>query len=160
MSLVSYDSSSEDEKCEDKLDAKHQTQPSDPASHTDEPQPPPPKKPRLSLPSVDDVFEKVPASRFLQSRAAVTPEQQVVKPNPEKKEPSALPALPSEKSVDLEAIRKASDLQAKRKLEKLRNKPKTFNEKEKRKRDLGQCSRAKNFVEEEKRVLRNEGSFS
>eukprot|EP00727_Mastigamoeba_balamuthi_P010716 m51a1_g6267 hypothetical protein (184) ;mRNA; f:140188-141009 len=32
--------------------------------------------------------------------------------------------------------------------------PLSFNEKEKRKRDNGQCDRSKNFVEEEKRILR------
>ncbi|KAH3743773.1 hypothetical protein Pelo_14824 [Pelomyxa schiedti] len=46
------------------------------------------------------------------------------------------------------------EMQKERKLEKMKKKPLTFNEKEKRKRDLGQCSRAKNFVEEEKRILR------
>jgi hypothetical protein len=33
-------------------------------------------------------------------------------------------------------------------------------QKEKRKRDLGQASRGKNYVEEEKRALRNNGVYS
>jgi hypothetical protein len=33
----------------------------------------------------------------------------------------------------------------------------SFSAKEKRKRDLGQASRAKNYVEEEKRILREAG---
>ncbi|GAB2234601.1 hypothetical protein Droror1_Dr00003858 [Drosera rotundifolia] len=35
-----------------------------------------------------------------------------------------------------------------------------FSQKEKRKRDLGQASRAKNYVEEEKRLLRDRGIYS
>lgn len=37
---------------------------------------------------------------------------------------------------------------------------KTFAQKEKRKRDLGQTSRGKNYVEEEKRMLRESGVYS
>lgn len=37
---------------------------------------------------------------------------------------------------------------------KRRRKGESFNQKEKRKRDLGQASRGKSFVEEEKRILR------
>ncbi|KAL9239689.1 hypothetical protein vseg_013988 [Gypsophila vaccaria] len=37
---------------------------------------------------------------------------------------------------------------------------KSFAQKEKRKRDLGQTSRAKNYVEEEKRMLRDSGVYS
>ncbi|XP_021744531.1 uncharacterized protein LOC110710520 isoform X2 [Chenopodium quinoa] len=37
---------------------------------------------------------------------------------------------------------------------------KTFAQKEKRKRDLGQTSRGKNYVEEEKRMLRDSGVYS
>ncbi|KAJ3673298.1 hypothetical protein LUZ60_006672 [Juncus effusus] len=37
---------------------------------------------------------------------------------------------------------------------------KSFNQKEKRKRDLGQASRGKNYVEEEKRLLRESGVYS
>ncbi|KAL3647847.1 hypothetical protein CASFOL_008815 [Castilleja foliolosa] len=36
----------------------------------------------------------------------------------------------------------------------------SFQQKEKRKRDLGQASRAKNYVEEEKRLLRENGVYS
>lgn len=36
----------------------------------------------------------------------------------------------------------------------------TFSQKEKRKRDLGQASRGKNYVEEEKRQLRDSGIYS
>lgn len=36
----------------------------------------------------------------------------------------------------------------------------TFSQKEKRKRDLGQASRGKNYVEEEKRLLRDSGVYS
>mmetsp|Transcript_28421 Transcript_28421/g.28729 ORF Transcript_28421/g.28729 Transcript_28421/m.28729 type:complete len:173 (+) Transcript_28421:74-592(+) len=39
-------------------------------------------------------------------------------------------------------------------LDNSKKKPKTFNQKEKLKRDIGQTSRAKSFVEEEKRLLR------
>ncbi|KAJ4817307.1 UPF0690 protein [Rhynchospora pubera] len=37
---------------------------------------------------------------------------------------------------------------------------KSFSQKEKRKRDLGQTSRGKNYVEEEKRLLRDNGVYS
>ncbi|OVA05416.1 hypothetical protein BVC80_441g183 [Macleaya cordata] len=37
---------------------------------------------------------------------------------------------------------------------------KSFSQKEKRKRDLGQASRGKNYVEEEKRLLRESGVYS
>ncbi|CAA7404019.1 unnamed protein product [Spirodela intermedia] len=37
---------------------------------------------------------------------------------------------------------------------------KSFSQKEKRKRDLGQASRGKNYVEEEKRLLRDSGVYS
>lgn len=37
---------------------------------------------------------------------------------------------------------------------------KSFAQKEKRKRDLGQTSRGKNYVEEEKRLLRDSGVYS
>eukprot|EP00696_Hemimastix_kukwesjijk_P015571 gnl/Hemi2/3792_TR1334_c0_g1_i1.p1 gnl/Hemi2/3792_TR1334_c0_g1~~gnl/Hemi2/3792_TR1334_c0_g1_i1.p1 ORF type:complete len:189 (+),score=56.07 gnl/Hemi2/3792_TR1334_c0_g1_i1:41-568(+) len=56
--------------------------------------------------------------------------------------PSPPPAPPIPKRPSAPAVKKA---------------PLTFNQKEKRKRDLGQCSRAKNWVEEEKRVLRHSG---
>ncbi|CAM8889429.1 unnamed protein product [Rhodiola kirilowii] len=36
----------------------------------------------------------------------------------------------------------------------------SFSQKEKRKRDLGQASRGKNYVEEEKRMLRDSGVYS
>lgn len=36
----------------------------------------------------------------------------------------------------------------------------SFSQKEKRKRDLGQASRGKNYVEEEKRLLRESGIYS
>lgn len=36
----------------------------------------------------------------------------------------------------------------------------SFSQKEKRKRDLGQASRGKNYVEEEKRLLRDQGVYS
>lgn len=36
----------------------------------------------------------------------------------------------------------------------------SFSQKEKRKRDLGQASRGKNYVEEEKRLLRDNGVYS
>ena len=36
----------------------------------------------------------------------------------------------------------------------------SFAQKEKRKRDIGQASRAKNYVEEEKRLLRESGVYS
>ena len=36
----------------------------------------------------------------------------------------------------------------------------SFSQKEKRKRDLGQASRGKNYVEEEKRLLRDSGVYS
>ena len=36
----------------------------------------------------------------------------------------------------------------------------SFSQKEKRKRDLGQSSRGKNYVEEEKRLLRDQGVYS
>ena len=36
----------------------------------------------------------------------------------------------------------------------------SFSQKEKRKRDLGQASRGKNYVEEEKRLLRDNGIYS
>lgn len=36
----------------------------------------------------------------------------------------------------------------------------SFSQKEKRKRDLGQASRGKNYVEEEKRLLRDSGIYS
>lgn len=36
----------------------------------------------------------------------------------------------------------------------------SFSQKEKRKRDLGQASRGKNYVEEEKRMLRDSGIYS
>lgn len=36
----------------------------------------------------------------------------------------------------------------------------SFQQKEKRKRDLGQASRGKNYVEEEKRLLRDNGVYS
>ena len=39
------------------------------------------------------------------------------------------------------------------------DKAKSFSAKEKRKRDLGQASRDKNWVEEEKRILREHGSY-
>lgn len=39
------------------------------------------------------------------------------------------------------------------------NKSVTFRQKEKRKRDLGQSSRGKSFVEEEKRLLREAGQI-
>ncbi|XP_039116708.1 uncharacterized protein LOC120252590, partial [Dioscorea cayenensis subsp. rotundata] len=39
-------------------------------------------------------------------------------------------------------------------------KSQSYSQKEKRKRDLGQASRGKNYVEEEKRVLRESGIYS
>ncbi|KAG9140062.1 hypothetical protein Leryth_010579 [Lithospermum erythrorhizon] len=36
----------------------------------------------------------------------------------------------------------------------------SFSQKEKKKRDLGQASRGKNYVEEEKRLLRDSGVYS
>lgn len=36
----------------------------------------------------------------------------------------------------------------------------SFSQKEKRKRDLGQASRGKSYVEEEKRLLRDSGVYS
>ncbi len=36
----------------------------------------------------------------------------------------------------------------------------SFSQKEKRKRDMGQSSRGKNYVEEEKRLLRDQGVYS
>jgi len=36
----------------------------------------------------------------------------------------------------------------------------SFSQKEKRKRELGQASRGKNYVEEEKRLLRESGVYS
>jgi hypothetical protein len=36
----------------------------------------------------------------------------------------------------------------------------SFQQKEKRKRELGQASRGKNYVEEEKRLLRESGVYS
>lgn len=41
-----------------------------------------------------------------------------------------------------------------------RDKKASFSQKEKRKRDLGQASRGKNYVEEEKRLLRDSGVYS
>ncbi|KAK8936646.1 hypothetical protein KSP39_PZI012277 [Platanthera zijinensis] len=41
-----------------------------------------------------------------------------------------------------------------------REKKTSFSQKEKRKRDLGQASRGKNYVEEEKRLLRDSGIYS
>ncbi|PKU79389.1 hypothetical protein MA16_Dca000734 [Dendrobium catenatum] len=41
-----------------------------------------------------------------------------------------------------------------------RDKKSSFSQKEKRKRDLGQASRGKNYVEEEKRLLRDSGVYS
>ncbi|KAL0925873.1 hypothetical protein M5K25_004247 [Dendrobium thyrsiflorum] len=41
-----------------------------------------------------------------------------------------------------------------------RDKKSSFSQKEKRKRDLGQASRGKNYVEEEKRLLRDSGIYS
>ncbi|WOH01713.1 hypothetical protein DCAR_0521098 [Daucus carota subsp. sativus] len=41
-----------------------------------------------------------------------------------------------------------------------REKNQSFSQKEKRKRDLGQASRGKNYVEEEKRLLRDNGVYS
>lgn len=41
-----------------------------------------------------------------------------------------------------------------------REKNQSFSQKEKRKRDLGQASRGKNYVEEEKRLLRENGVYS
>ncbi|GFP92326.1 upf0690 protein c1orf52 homolog [Phtheirospermum japonicum] len=41
-----------------------------------------------------------------------------------------------------------------------RKENRTFQQKEKRKRDLGQTSRGKNYVEEEKRLLRDNGVYS
>ncbi|KAK9903690.1 hypothetical protein M0R45_001050 [Rubus argutus] len=41
-----------------------------------------------------------------------------------------------------------------------RKKNLSFSQKEKRKRDLGQASREKNYVEEEKRLLRENGVYS
>lgn len=41
-----------------------------------------------------------------------------------------------------------------------RDKKASFSQKEKRKRDLGQASRGKNYVEEEKRLLRDSGIYS
>lgn len=41
-----------------------------------------------------------------------------------------------------------------------RENDKSFSQKEKRKRDLGQASRGKNYVEEEKRLLRDNGVYS
>lgn len=43
---------------------------------------------------------------------------------------------------------------------KRQEKAKSFSQKEKKKRDLGQASRGKNYVEEEKRLLRNSGVYS
>ncbi|XP_020258999.1 uncharacterized protein LOC109835433 isoform X2 [Asparagus officinalis] len=41
-----------------------------------------------------------------------------------------------------------------------KEKSKSFSQKEKRKRDIGQASRGKNYVEEEKRLLRDSGLYS
>lgn len=46
------------------------------------------------------------------------------------------------------------------KKEKEKEREKSFSQKEKRKRDLGQASRGKNYVEEEKRLLRDSGIYS
>ncbi|KAG0464285.1 hypothetical protein HPP92_019927 [Vanilla planifolia] len=50
-------------------------------------------------------------------------------------------------------------MQANLQMEK-REKKSSFSQKEKRKRDLGQASRGKNYVEEEKRLLRDSGIYS
>ncbi|PKA49370.1 hypothetical protein AXF42_Ash014272 [Apostasia shenzhenica] len=51
-------------------------------------------------------------------------------------------------------------VQPKLELEQRDKKKASFSQKEKRKRDLGQASRGKNYVEEEKRLLRDSGIYS
>lgn len=59
-----------------------------------------------------------------------------------------------------EAIAKAEAAQKLRQEIAAERRQLSFNQKEKRKRDMGQASRGKNYVEEEKRQLRDQGVYS
>lgn len=125
------------------------------------------------LPSVDELFETVKTPAFIQAKASASKDKglmggdQIQDQNADllNKSPptraSTLIVQPEEAQIqesswkcDRNPSATACDDEASR--SKL-SKQKTFQQREKRKRAIGQSSRGKNYVEEEKRILRKSG---
>ncbi|XP_062515197.1 UPF0690 protein C1orf52 homolog [Corticium candelabrum] len=126
------------------------------------------------LPSPDTLFKTVKCPEFLKTTNDIDWYDMIMKRDHDSDAFYALSSVPPPPSLASEPIRYSSgdkrpqsvldNLEEEKVNPEVENKPKkektttskeeSFKKKEKRKRDLGQASRGKNYVEEEKRILR------
>ena len=119
------------------------------------------------LPSPDTLFKTVKRPEFLRMEDDIDWYDLIMKRDQESDAFYALSSVPPPSSLESKPVRYSSgdkrpqsgdddspDESKAKKEKKEEKKEETFKKKEKRKRDLGQSSRGKSYVEEEKRILR------
>lgn len=138
------------------------------------------KRKTVALPSASELFSSVEGASFLTAASPVpTPEVAPLQAKKKKKKNTdafqpasrtkmreqllppqlARPNLSTEDYRQWSTTKSADAHNDSKKKDKSSKDAKSFNSREKRKRDLGMQSRHKNFVEEEKRLLRQAGDF-